>query len=316
LNAIAGTNNTQFEATFSTQTAGGTYRMVIGPNIADTTGNLMDQNQNGTKGEILADQFTATTTLNRVFTFNSTTRVNIRDLSTITSSITINQDINIRDLNVRFNINHTWDSDLVITLIAPDGARVNLVNRRGGAGDNFTNTAMDDEAAITISSGIAPFSATYRPEQLLSALDGKNARGTWRLEIRDAAALDVGSLSSWSLTIEENTANTGTRSLNNTNPSGATSVPVLSGTPTSKQQSLPPLTSTVVTMVLTPTATPSIFFNQSTPSSWKEKTRSLSEPLNQVGIVSDNQSEKEAEWTGTKSEDSYPLVDMFSISIV
>jgi hypothetical protein len=48
---IAGTNNTQFDIHFAARSAGGTYTMVIGPNIRDAGGNLMDQNGNGTGGE-------------------------------------------------------------------------------------------------------------------------------------------------------------------------------------------------------------------------------------------------------------------------
>ena len=35
----------------------GTYQVTIGPDIADLSGNRMDQNQNGTGGEATADQF-------------------------------------------------------------------------------------------------------------------------------------------------------------------------------------------------------------------------------------------------------------------
>jgi RHS repeat-associated protein len=44
---------------FNNQNAMGTYTMVIGPNITDAVGNVMDQNQNGTGGET-ADRYTAT----------------------------------------------------------------------------------------------------------------------------------------------------------------------------------------------------------------------------------------------------------------
>jgi methionine-rich copper-binding protein CopC len=55
-----GTNNTQFDISFDPLGAPGTYHLVIGPYIADTFGNYMDQNGNLIPGEYPDDQFTAT----------------------------------------------------------------------------------------------------------------------------------------------------------------------------------------------------------------------------------------------------------------
>ena len=60
---IAGSNNTQYDITFPPQTAPGSYRAVIGPDIRDPFGNPMDQNNNGIPGEVPGDQFTATITV-------------------------------------------------------------------------------------------------------------------------------------------------------------------------------------------------------------------------------------------------------------
>jgi hypothetical protein len=53
------TDNTQFDISFDPLMDIGGYSMVIGPDISDTYGNQMDQNQNGIPGEIPGDQFTA-----------------------------------------------------------------------------------------------------------------------------------------------------------------------------------------------------------------------------------------------------------------
>ena len=80
----------------------------------------------------------------------------------------------------------------MITLIGPDGSpRSTLVNSRGGSGDNFTNTVFDDEAATAIGAGAAPFTGSFRPEEPLSAFDGKPVNGTWTLRIADVAAGDA-----------------------------------------------------------------------------------------------------------------------------
>lgn len=132
-------------------------------------------------------------------TFTNSTPVAIRDRTTLVSTITVGQDLTIADLNVRLNIAHTWDADLYGYLRGPDGTIVNLVAYRGGSGDNFSNTTFDDEAAVSIASGAAPFAGSHRPERSLAAFDGKNARGTWALYVYDRAYLDTGTLQSWSL---------------------------------------------------------------------------------------------------------------------
>ena len=55
----------------------------------------------------------------------------------------------INTITVTLQINHTSDSDLIITLFAPDGTPVTLANQRGGTGDNFFTTTFTDAAATT-----------------------------------------------------------------------------------------------------------------------------------------------------------------------
>ncbi len=106
----------------------------------------------------------------------------------------------INNVKVRIaSITHTYDADLVITLIAPDGTPVLLVNKRGGSSNNFTNTVFDDAAGADVSGGAAPFTGSYRPEQPLSTLRGLPVSGTWKLKVVDTAAIDSGSIVSWGL---------------------------------------------------------------------------------------------------------------------
>lgn len=124
----------------------------------------------------------------------------IADLSTVTSQIVVTGlSGNITDLNVTLSLTHTYDSDLIITLIAPGGQRVELASYVGSNGDNFTNTIFDQQAATSITSGSAPFTGTFRPEGSLSSLNNTAANGTWRLEIVDDAGGDSGTLTAWSL---------------------------------------------------------------------------------------------------------------------
>ncbi len=60
VNVVSTSNNTQFDILFLPQQRPGNYAMVIGPNISDQQGNLMDQNRNGILGEVPGDRYTAT----------------------------------------------------------------------------------------------------------------------------------------------------------------------------------------------------------------------------------------------------------------
>ena len=128
--------------------------------------------------------------------------VAICDLCTVSSTLTVNSHITITDLNgLISNLTHTWDGDLFIQLQSPVGTTVTLSNRHGGSGDNYIDTVFDDEAATAISAASAPFTGSFRPDQLLSAFDGQDAFGVWTLRVADRAALDAGSINRWGIDI-------------------------------------------------------------------------------------------------------------------
>jgi subtilisin-like proprotein convertase family protein len=129
----------------------------------------------------------------------------ILDFIPVTSTLAITKDITISDLNVTVNATHSYVGDMRLTLIAPDGTRVVLFNRRGGNGDNLANTVFDDEGNNSIYAGTAPFAGSYKPEYVLKSFDGKNAKGTWQLVVEDTSLFDGGKLNAWSLTIEGTT---------------------------------------------------------------------------------------------------------------
>jgi subtilisin-like proprotein convertase family protein len=108
---------------------------------------------------------------------------------------------NINNVTVTLNISHSFDSDMIITLISPQGTAIQLFNRRGGSGDNLTGTTFSDSAGTPITSGVAPFSGSFTPEVALSGLNGQNANGAWTLSIQDAAGPNTGTLNSWSLSL-------------------------------------------------------------------------------------------------------------------
>jgi subtilisin-like proprotein convertase family protein len=129
----------------------------------------------------------------------------IADFGTVASQVLVaGLSGRILDVNVGLDITHTNDEHLKVYLIAPTGVEVELFSDVGGAGDNFINTVLDDEAIVAIDAGAAPFNGTYRPEQELSLLDNQIPNGLWRLRVTDdtgVAGLTDGRVNAWSLQI-------------------------------------------------------------------------------------------------------------------
>ncbi len=132
------------------------------------------------------------------------------DLTTVDIPLNVPDTGGVTDVNVRIRLNHTFDGDLNISLIGPDGTAVDLSSGNGAGGDNFGSgandcsgqpTIFDDSAAALITAGTAPFAGTFRPEQALSAFSGKPSGGTWKLRVSDVAGADVGTLFCFQLEI-------------------------------------------------------------------------------------------------------------------
>ncbi|WP_170113449.1 proprotein convertase P-domain-containing protein [Ahniella affigens] len=109
-------------------------------------------------------------------TYSNSTVQNINDNTTINSPITVSG----RSGNapsaatVSVNITHTYQGDLKVDLVAPDGTLYNIHNRTGSGTDNIIKSMT-----LNLSS------------ELLN--------GTWNLRVQDAGAGDTGKLNSWSI---------------------------------------------------------------------------------------------------------------------
>ncbi len=102
----------------------------------------------------------------------------------------------VADVDLGIHIEHSRRGDIRLTLQAPDGRRVQLVNGDTAIVGDHLNVRLDDEASQLVntdgntrnqSNTAPPFQNTYRPNTSLSALDGAQANGTWRLEACDIA---------------------------------------------------------------------------------------------------------------------------------
>nr|WP_085985710.1 proprotein convertase P-domain-containing protein [Longispora albida] len=104
--------------------------------------------------------------------------VAIADNATVESSIAISGCTGNASSTskVEVHILHTYIGDLVVSLIAPDGSAYVLHNRAGGSADNINQTYTQN-------------------------LSAEVRNGTWKLRVQDAAAQDVGTIDSWTLTL-------------------------------------------------------------------------------------------------------------------
>lgn len=113
----------------------------------------------------------------------------------------------IVDLDAAVSLTHANVFDLQLLLTSPSGTTVvlNMYDPFSEyfEGADYRDTVFDDEALISIQSGVAPFEGRFRPRDPagLAAFDGEDVFGSWRLRIYDAYYMDTGSLESFGLTI-------------------------------------------------------------------------------------------------------------------
>jgi subtilisin-like proprotein convertase family protein len=115
----------------------------------------------------------------------------------------------IKNLIVNLSLNHANNADLDVTLVhVPSGTTVSLFSDVGGNSDGMI-VRLSDSAGTDIDDAAdpgdgEPIVGTYNLDDaaLLSAFDGLDASGEWRLVVLDdTGGGDIGALYSWSLEI-------------------------------------------------------------------------------------------------------------------
>jgi subtilisin-like proprotein convertase family protein len=115
-------------------------------------------------------------------------------------------------------MSHSWISDMVINLQAPNGKVLNLFNRHGGrGGTNLVNTVVSSTSTSKFSNGSAPFTGTFSATAevnvgpigyksnaanftaLYSTTPYLGNNNYWVLAIRDSEIRDIGILTSWAI---------------------------------------------------------------------------------------------------------------------
>lgn len=141
-------------------------------------------------------------------TYSDNTAVPIADVACFTRTITVPVALVVADLNVQVDITHTYRGDLDITLTSPLGTAINLTSDNGGTANNL-RVLFDDAAATPIVGDTTNHAAIVqrRPEAVLSAVNGQNAAGLWSMQVCDDEAVDVGTLTGWSLVFTAASAN-------------------------------------------------------------------------------------------------------------
>ena len=132
----------------------------------------------------------------------TTSGVSAIDGQTQTYMVDVTSTGRISDVNVKLTLSHPLAGELAVTLVGPDGTRVELFAALGGSSGDLSGTTFDGEAPQSITSGSDPFSGRFRPTGNLSDLNGHAAEGTWTLEIIDTVANGMaGTLLEWTLDI-------------------------------------------------------------------------------------------------------------------
>ncbi|MDZ4796336.1 MAG: hypothetical protein SGI83_18855 [Bacteroidota bacterium] len=119
---------------------------------------------------------------------------------------------------------HTWVGDAVIVLKAPNGKILNLdylLSSTFGTGPTtgLVNTIISSAGSTSLNAGINPYTGTFKPDAILSGNPqaGPNGyipnvnnftslysipNGNWTLALYDGGPGDVGTLTSWSISID------------------------------------------------------------------------------------------------------------------
>ncbi len=110
-------------------------------------------------------------------TYSNGTDYAIADNTTVDSPITVSGRSGNAPSNasVTVAIVHTYQGDLKVDLVAPDGSLYNIHNRTGGSADNVNKT-------VTLN------------------LSSEPLNGIWKLRVNDNAGGDTGYINSWSVT--------------------------------------------------------------------------------------------------------------------
>jgi uncharacterized repeat protein (TIGR01451 family) len=149
-------------------------------------------------GAVVAGSLAMPLAAQSVTTVVNTTDGTVGSLQTCTAPLvrnfTVTGSFLLNDVDLGVYVEHAQRGDVRVTLQSPDGTRVQLVDGNTLITGDHLNVRLDDAAGTLVntdgntrnqSTTAPPFQNTYRPNAALSAFNGRQANGTWRLEICD-----------------------------------------------------------------------------------------------------------------------------------
>lgn len=139
-------------------------------------------------------------------TASATPNAAVKDLQTVTSTVSFDQDVALDSVKLNLDLAHTYKGDLVVKLTSPSGKTATVSDRQGGSADDVKGTF-----------------------DLSTAFKGESAKGTWTLSVEDKARADTGTLKSWGLDVAGKTAGPGPVDPKPPKPTGEPIVAVFDG---------------------------------------------------------------------------------------
>ncbi|MEO9497814.1 MAG: proprotein convertase P-domain-containing protein [Parasphingorhabdus sp.] len=158
--------------------------------------------------------------------------------SPLVQNFSVPTSYSVSDVDIGVIATHSWRGDMRITLQSPLGTRVQVVTGSGGdSGDNFdvrlndsgTQVVNTDPATGNHNTAAPLYDNNFIPDNALSAFNGENSAGTWRLEICDIfPGADDGNFLRADLFLTDTPASYADLSINktvsNASPANATSI--------------------------------------------------------------------------------------------
>lgn len=107
---------------------------------------------------------------------------------------------------IKIDLQHTNDWELVMYLRAPDGTQIELSSVAGQGGQNYSQTCFSGDAEVSIKCGKPPFTGRFKPVDYIGTINnGQNPNGKWTLLIKDWLASEhSGKLNNWELVFGDN----------------------------------------------------------------------------------------------------------------
>ncbi len=156
---------------------------------------LNDCNQ-GVFGAVQSFKTAAVNCLSR--TNDMPVTIGSNDPNTVQSTLEFDDPLSITNLEVSIDLSHSYLSDLIVTLYAPSGKAAVLLANSCGISENVLATFSDEVAAFECENDPG-VSGLVKPLSSLSVFRGESLEGIWRLEVKDVAEFDGGSINSFSI---------------------------------------------------------------------------------------------------------------------